>query len=611
MQSVINILPENLANKIAAGEVVQRPESVVKELLENSIDAGATEISLIIKSAGKLFIQVSDNGAGMSEEDVEKAFLRHATSKISHYEDLENIRTLGFRGEALASIAAVAQVEVKTRREEDEAATLLLIEGSVIKEKSKTAQTRGTTITVKNLFFNTPARLQFLKSNNTEFKHIYDTVQRTALSYPEIAIDFTSDEDSILSLESETLVERLQMLFGDRHFAMLIPVNETTDLLSVHGYIGKPDFARKSKVDQYLFLNNRFIINRAINHAVYSGYEHLVEKGNFPFFVLFIDIDPRKVDINVHPSKMEVKFSDEQSIYRFVMSVIRKALGQNNVVPSVEFQTNRAFTEFSPLRHTAQPRLDEITGSRSSFPAPSLEFTAAGQSNVDELPFNLTNTLDKIFSTVLSSDQEKLPPAEQNKQDELELYEGQPIWQLHNKYIFIQTAAGVMIIDQHVAHERILYERALQRLHNALPASQQLLFPHTLELHSGDYTLLKEVLPFLTSIGFEIKPFGKNTFVLEGVPPEVKSGTETGILQDILDEFKNNQLRVKLDARDNIAKSFSCKAAIKAGEKLNDIEMRSLINQLFAAKMPYVCPHGRPVIIKISLLELDRRFFRT
>ncbi|MFA6542069.1 MAG: DNA mismatch repair endonuclease MutL, partial [Bacteroidota bacterium] len=297
MSSIINILPEHLANKIAAGEVVQRPDSVVKELLENAIDAGASSISINIKNAGKQLIQIVDNGKGMSDEDAEKSFFRHATSKISSYEDLENIRTLGFRGEALASIAAVAQVELKTRREEDQTAILVRIEGSEIKEKSSVAHQRGTTISVKNLFFNTPARRQFLKSNNTEFKHIYDTIQRLALSQPEIALEFTSDEDTILALPSQTLDDRLKSLFGDRLFSTLIPVGETTDLLSLSGFIGKPDFARKSKVEQFIFLNNRFIINRSINHAVFSGYEHLVEKGNFPFFILFLEIDPQKIDV--------------------------------------------------------------------------------------------------------------------------------------------------------------------------------------------------------------------------------------------------------------------------------------------------------------------------
>lgn len=608
MNSIINILPENLANKIAAGEVVQRPESVVKELLENSIDAGATSVSVTIKTAGKTFIQIIDNGKGMSGEDAVKAFYRHATSKISSYEDLENIRTLGFRGEALASIAAVAHVELKTRREEDQAGTFVRIDGGDIKEQSKSAHQRGTSITVKNLFFNTPARRNFLKSNNTEFKHIYDTVQRLALSKPEIALEFTSDDDTILALPSQKLEDRLKSLFGDRQFATLIPVREETELLTVHGFLGKPDFARKSKVDQFIFLNKRFIISRSINHAVFSGYEHLVEKGNFPFFLLYVELDPRKVDVNVHPSKMEVKFADEQSVYRVVSAVVRKALGGSDLVPTVEFQNQPS--DFSSLRHTAIPRFypSNIPSQPSSFSRPE---TAAP---TEDLPFDLSLKLDQIFSqTQPTTEQSALPAGRQFQHvpREEEGKESKAIWQLHNKYILTQIRSGLMIIDQHVAHERILYEKALERMNNAVPSSQQLLFPQTMQLSSGDFTLVKDLLPFLQTIGFETKVFGKNTIVLEGVPPEVKAGTETTILQDILDEFKNNQLRVKLDARDNVAKSFSCKAAIKAGEKLSEVEMRSLIDQLFGTTMPYVCPHGRPVLIKLSLQELDRRFFRT
>jgi DNA mismatch repair protein MutL len=616
MASIINILPDHLANKIAAGEVVQRPDSVVKELLENSIDADATSIAITIKNAGKSLIQVIDNGKGMSEEDAVKSFYRHATSKISTYDDLENIRTLGFRGEALASIAAVGQVELKTRRAEDLAGTLLRVEGSELVEHTHTSHQVGTTISVKNLFFNTPARRQFLKSNNTEFKHIYDTIQRLALAKPEIALEFVSDDDTILALPSQSLEDRLKSLFGDRHFASLLPLHEETEILSLSGYIGKPDFARKSKVDQFLFLNGRFIINRSINHAVFSGYEHLVEKGNFPFFVLFIDLDPHKVDVNVHPSKMEVKFAEEQNIYRIVISVVRKTLGGNDITPTVEFQ-RPGTDQFSSLRHIAQPRWYGDTP--SAVPSQGTPFGYQEQKRPvpvesEEFTFDLNSKLDQIFANSPGG----APPVPEDTATHFhhgtrdsEAQEGKAIWQLHNKYILTQIRSGLMIIDQHVAHERILYERALTRMNNAVPSSQQLLFPQTIQMQSGDYSLTQDLLPFLSSIGFETKPFGKNTIVLEGVPPEVKAGTEANILQDILDEYKNNQLRVKLDARDNIAKSFSCKAAIKAGERLTEIEMRSLIDQLFATSMPYVCPHGRPVLIKLSLAELDRRFFRT
>jgi DNA mismatch repair protein MutL len=610
LAGTITILPEQLANKIAAGEVVQRPESVVKELIENSIDAGATSISIVIKEGGKSFIQIFDNGSGMNDEDAAIAFDRHATSKIKSYEDLENIRTLGFRGEALASIAAVAHVELKTRRSTDDVGTLVRLEGGELKEHSKASTRPGTTISVRNLFYNTPARRNFLKSNNTEFKHIYDVVQRVALSRPDVAIQFTSDGEDLLDLKSGTIEERLKNLYGERHFETLLPFDEQTELLSVSGFIGKPDFARKSRVDQYLFLNKRPIVNRSINHAIFSGYEHLIEKGNFPFYLVFLDIDPHKVDVNVHPSKMEVKFADEQSIYRFVISIVRKALGSNDLVPSLEVNAAKNFDHsFASLRHAALPQHfagDFGSTEKNIFSSPS--------SNVSQAPAQRDSlNIDKLFSDIPTI---PLPEAGRPQQfahgtRENEAQEGKAIWQLHNKYILSQIRTGLMIVDQHVAHERVLYERALASFENAVPVSQQLLFPHTVQLSPGDFALAKELIPHLQAIGFELKLFGKNTIVLEGVPTDVKAGAEGSILQDILDEFKNNQHRVKLEARDNVAKSFSCKAAIKAGDKLSEVEMRVLIDQLFATSMPYVCPHGRPVVVKISIGELDRRFMRT
>jgi DNA mismatch repair protein MutL len=546
----------------------------------------------------------------MNDEDAAIAFGRHATSKIKSYEDLENIRTLGFRGEALASIAAVAHVELKTRRSTDDVGTLVRLEGGELKEHSKTSTQPGTTISVRNLFYNTPARRNFLKSNNTEFKHIYDVVQRVALSRPDIAIQFTSDGEDLLDLKSGTIEERLKNLYGERHFETLLPFDEQTELLSVSGFIGKPDFARKSRVDQYLFLNKRPIVNRSINHAIFSGYEHLIEKGNFPFYLVFLDIDPHKVDVNVHPSKMEVKFADEQSIYRFIISIVRKALGSNDLVPSLEVNAAKNFDHsFASLRHAALPQ--HFTG---DFGSPEKSIFSSPSSNVSQAPAQRDPlNIDKLFSDIPTI---PLPEAGRPQQfahgtRENEAQEGKAIWQLHNKYILSQIRTGLMIVDQHVAHERVLYERALASFENAVPVSQQLLFPHTVQLSPGDFALAKELIPHLQAIGFELKLFGKNTIVLEGVPTDVKAGTEGSILQDILDEFKNNQHRVKLDARDNVAKSFSCKAAIKAGDKLSEVEMRVLIDQLFATSMPYVCPHGRPVVVKISIGELDRRFMRT
>ncbi len=612
MAATINILPEHLANKIAAGEVVQRPESVVKELLENCIDAHASAIRIIIKDGGKSFIQIIDDGIGMGEEDASRAFLRHATSKISSYEDLEHIQTLGFRGEALASIASVAHVELKTRNGSDEAGTLLRIEGGEVKEQGKTGIPQGTTITVKNLFFSTPARRHFMKSNNTEFKHVYDVVQRIALSHPEVAIQLISDDENLLDVKASPIEERVKDLYGERFFETLVPVREQTEILSLSGYVGKPEFARKSKVDQLFFLNGRYIVSRSLNHAVFSGYEHLVEKGNFPFYLLFIELDPEKVDVNVHPSKMEVKFADEQAIYRIIMAVVRKTLGMNDLVPSLNVNQGAGDSRNATLQHAAIPRFfsPQANTIGSSF---TPEQTLPPQPSSDNFPFDF----EKLFSAQPSARDDHTTAPELKPQQfahgtrEGEIIEGKAIWQLHNKYILSQIRTGLMIIDQHVAHERVLYERALANFENAVPSSQQLLFPHTIQLSPGDYALASEILSPLQSLGFELKLFGKNTVVLEGVPTDVKAGSESTILQDILDEFKNNQHRVKLEARDNVAKSFACKAAVKAGDPLTEVEMRVLIDQLFATAMPYVCPHGRPVLVKVSLTELDRRFMRT
>ncbi len=607
MSSIIHILPEHLANKIAAGEVVQRPESVIKELLENSLDANATSISIHIKEGGKTLIHITDNGKGMSEEDAVLAFHRHATSKISSYEDLENIHTFGFRGEALASIASVSQVELKTRREEDSVGTLIRIDGGKIIEQEKIGTPVGTSITIKNLFYNTPARRHFLKSNATEFKHIYDCVQRTALSHPERAFEFISNDDTIINVEQNTLEERLKNIFGERHFETLIPINEKTELLSVSGYIGKPDFARKSKVDQYLFLNNRFIVNRSINHAIFSGYEHLVEKGNFPFFLLMLEIDPRKVDVNVHPSKLEVKFSDEQNIYRVVMAAIRKTLSVNDVVPSLQMNESETPSTAS-LQHSSLPRFFSKNVGMDENSFPKKNYTENVYSPIKNFPFTesvVKKSQENIFPSQTTSQQTENVSAENLPQSTKKL------WQIHNKYIFTLTENGVMIVDQHAAHERILYEKALSDFEKAKPTTQQLLFSQTLEFTPGDFVLVQQLLPELQLLGFEIKIFGKNTVMLEGVPPDVKAGSENKIVQDIIDEFKTNQNKLKLDARDNVAKSFACKAAIKTGDVLTEKKMSALLEQLFSAKTPSVCPHGRPVVVKIPLAELDKRFMRT
>ncbi len=612
----IKILPEQIANKIAAGEVVQRPGSVVKELIENSIDAGATKIELIVKKAGKNLVQVVDDGIGMSEEDLLLSVQKHATSKIYAYEDLEAIKTLGFRGEALSSISAVSQVEIRTETRDDEIGTSIKFDetGNLVKDKGSFS--KGTSVTVKNLFFNTPARRKFLKTDATELKHIIDTFNKNALSHPSIHFKLFNADELLYDYEAGELEERIKQVFADNMLDALLPVNEKTDYLSVIGFIGKPALLKKSKGDQYLFLNSRYIINKQINHAVFSGFEHILEKGDYPFFILFLEIDPQKIDVNIHPSKLEAKFDDEKDVYNFVLAVVRKSLGTHDIVPSMIFNDEELSEEKLMLN-----KFDPV--SKNDFSDRPFK-----RNYKPDVPRFSDEDIDKIFGSITddvitrSPGQTLQPPfqKEENREVYHTLAESKTetgseefpfIIQLHNKYILAQIKSGLMIIDQHVAHERILYEKALNRLDADIPFSQQLLFSKKIELDPARFELLKELQSHLNKLGFELKFSGKKYVVIEGVPDDVKRGIEEKVLLEILEEYTNNQSEKDYKEKDNIAKSYSCKTAVKAGDKLNEKEMRLLIDQLFATSMPYVCPHGRPIVVKISLNEFDRRFGRT
>lgn len=600
----IQVLPENIASKIAAGEVVQRPESVVKELLENSIDSGADSITLIIKEAGKSLVQVIDNGSGMTKEDARLAFHRHSTSKIRELADLDNILTLGFRGEALYSIAAVSRVELKTRTELDELGQQLIFEGGEFIEVSLVNSERGTNISVKNLFFNIPARRNFLKTNATEFKHVHDSFQRLSLCYCDKRFSFIDDDKLVYDLQPSSLEKRIQFYFGESQLESVIPVNFVSDLVEISGYIGAPHFAKRNKGEQFIFLNERYISNRSISHAVYRGYENILEKGEYPFFILFIKIDPTKIDINVHPSKLEVKFENEQLIYSSILTAVKEALTSKDVSPSLELSSNELFTEKTRFK---RPAID-----KNSFIAKEIYPAGSERKKTKQVPERInhfhnsdidiieqTNTLIKAFSVDDASitEESALP--------------SRVVWQLHNKYILTPIKNGLMLIDQHVAHERILYEKALQSIESNLPFSQQLLFPHTIELTRPDFELVMELKDLLLRIGFEIKEFGKLAVIMQGIPQDIKSGKEKEILLEILELYREYESTGLIDEKDKLAKSFACKSAIKAGDILSEKEMLSLIDNLFSTQVPYVCPHGRPVFIKLSIDELDRRFGRT
>ncbi len=640
----IKVLPENIASKIAAGEVIQRPESAVKELMENSIDAGATEVELVVKNAGRTLIRVIDNGEGMAEEDAIISIMKHATSKIKEESDLDAITTLGFRGEALSSMVAVSQFEMKTGTSTSQLSTVIRIDDSKTIMKDQGGYFKGTDISVKNLFYNTPARRNFLKSDSTELRHVIDVFQRLAISRPDVTFRFFSDEAKVHDYTSGTLEERLVQVFGERVRNNTIFVEEKTDYISMSGFLGKPALVKKAKGDQYLFLNGRFVSSKQVNFAVFNAYENFLEKGDYPFFVLFLEIDPTKVDVNVHPSKLEVRFDEDKDIYNFTSAVVRKGLAEFDLVPSLTF-TSRTLENHDGLGFDNYSR----TGRRDFSDRPGTSTGSFGGrqqsgyqqgSGPQKRPVLNDSDIDLIFGALSKNIErgpqdenistpfdEATPPVAVNEQRREEAYtpkifetfpaettetDSTPfIIQLHNKYILCQIKTGLMIIDQHVAHERILYEMAKKQMTQGMPLYQTLLFPKVVSTDPARVMLVKELQDYLQRLGFIVKPLSRTDVVIECVPPQIKDGEEEKIFLEILDQYVEFREEKILDSTENMAKSFSCKAAIKAGERLSQEEMRRLIDELFATENPYVCPHGRPVVLKISLDEFDRRFGRT
>ena len=616
MSDIIQLLPDAVANQIAAGEVVQRPASAVKELVENAIDSGADKIQLLLKDAGKALIQVIDNGCGMSMTDARMCFERHATSKIRKAEDLFAIRTMGFRGEAMASIAAIAQVEMKTRRYEDELGTCIVIEGSEVISQEATGTSAGTSIAVKNLFYNTPARRNFLKSNPVELRHIIDEFQRVALAHPEIFFTMHHDGQEVYHLPASQLKQRIVHLFGNNYNQRLVPVEEDTTIINLRGFVGKPEFARRTRGEQFFFVNNRFIRDNYLNHAVMTAFEELLPDDTYPFYVLFIDIDPSKIDINVHPTKTEIKYQDERAIYAIIRSAVKRSLGRYNITPSLDFDQENSIEHLI----TAKP-LEEITPPGITFNPNFNPFDTVAKPAQRENSYQNSNnpykggmtqnweTLYEISKQVPQQQQEMLPDDsfEVNNQAVSKPSERQ-LFQIHNRYILSQIKSGFMLISQQAAHERILYERFLQQLQNHSGVSQQSLFPQTLTLNGSDFTLLKELLPDIKALGFDIREFGKNTVVVDGIPADLNASSEHQLLEHLLEGFKNNMAILKLDKRDTLARTLARNAATKAGTKLTLEEMNLLIDQLFACQMPNIALNGKPVISTFTLNELMERF---
>ncbi|HEX9653971.1 MAG TPA: DNA mismatch repair endonuclease MutL [bacterium] len=591
LSSKIKILPEDLTNKIAAGEVVDRPASVVKELVENAIDAGATEITTIIKDGGKALIQVVDNGSGMHQSDLMLAFQRHATSKIFTYEDLVDIHTLGFRGEALASIASVAHVEGKSVLPGESSGHLLRIEGGVMHGMEATAGQPGTSIAVKHLFYNTPARRKFLRANSTEYRQILTVLNRFFLAFPDIQFTLVNEGELVLELKPQAHDERVAAVLGQRVQKNLIPIaNEGP--IQISGFTGNQDTMRSSRGDQYLFFNRRYFSNKSLNYAAVSAYGDILPRGYFPVYIIFLSMPPEQADVNVHPTKMEIKFANEALVFSTVRGAIKRALTTNAVVP--ELSSDKKMPGLvMPAATGSDPRQNRFDFRSGRPPLTTTE------------PVNITGQAGPPPNHEDAPAEFRNASAPRSK----EIYERINVWQIHNKYIVSQIKSGLIIIDQHVAHERILYEQALDNFERRKPASQQLLFPQVVELSAEDYSLLLDIVPFLERIGFIVNAFGKNTVVVEGVPSGLRIRDDERILLDILDQFKREK-KESIDIRDNVAKSFACHSAIKAGEPLSLESMNSLIDQLFVTREPYFCPHGRPVIITLSLDELDRRFRR-
>ena len=609
MPDIIQLLPDNIANQIAAGEVIQRPASAVKELLENAVDAGATEIKLIINDAGKALIQVIDNGKGMSETDARMAFERHATSKISHIDDLFRIKTMGFRGEALASIAAVAQVELKTKRAEDDAGICLEIENSIVQRQEPVAAATGTSIAMKNLFFNVPARRNFLKSNPSELRHIMDEFIRVSMAFPEVFFSLTSNGQEVFHLERGTLKQRIVQILGNSYNAKLVSVLEKTDYLDISGFVGKPETAKKTRGDQYFFVNNRFIKSAYLNHAVMSAFAEMIPKDSFPMYALFIDLDPAQVDINVHPTKQEIKFEDEKIVYAFVQSAVKHALAQFSITPTLDFELDAGIQHLDAVNKPVTEQHRSSASSSSLFQT----FTQKNKAHFIEKRSELEHWKDfyekPAADHTFVQHQPTIPSIEKALISEQPAEDCKPV-QLHNSYIIVQNEKGYLVINQQNAHERILYERYSSAVEGKAIATQQSLFPATIDLAPADAVLLGELIPDLQLLGYRLEPFGSGTFVIQGTPADVEQANERMAIEKMIEQYKHFSNDLKFSKREKLLRSLSLQRSVKAGTSLTEQEMASLVNDLFACAIPNATPTGKPTYMSFKKDEMDKMFGR-
>ncbi len=614
MTDIIRLLPDSVANQIAAGEVVQRPASAVKELLENTIDSGATDVKLVIRESGKMLIQVSDNGCGMSERDARMCFERHATSKIQKADDLLAIRTLGFRGEALASIASIAQVELKTKRHEDEIGTSILIEGTEFKGQSPVSCQNGTIVSVKNLFFNVPARRNFLKSNTLELKYIIEEFFRVALVHPDVAFTFYNQDKTLFQLPVGNLRQRIVSLYGSSYGQRLIPVEQETALVNISGFIGKPEFAKKTRGEQYFFANGRFIKSAYLHHAVDGAFKELIPDDSVPSYFIYMEVDPQTIDVNIHPTKTEINFQDIKSIYAILHAAVKQSIGKFNLSPSLDFDVEQSMNlpplpENYPIRQpviTVNPDynpFEKKTQPQTSFtfpqkPSPSIqgwrELYETQRPPADLLEFQGSDPGSS------GSSQEEFP-------GETTTTRKNGV-QVRNSFITTSTQSGIVIIDQQHAHERVLYEKFLEKKQMDTAPGQHQLIPQTITLSPDDAQFFNEWKSYFEQLGFEINDFGKGSFVIHAIPVNLEATDIRMFIESVLESLKSPGQENKMDQGQLLAKTMAKKLSVKRGKKLHQEEIDSLIENLFACKVPGVSPDGKPTMLVISYDELNTKF---
>ena len=601
MKDIIQLLPDNIANQIAAGEVVQRPSSVVKELMENSIDAGSTDIQVIVKDAGKSLIKVIDNGKGMSETDARLSFERHATSKLRKADDLFAIKTKGFRGEALASIAAIAQVEMRTKRPEDELGHYLVVEDSIVKKQELASMPTGTSIAVKNIFYNVPARRNFLKSNPVEMRHILEEFQRIAIAHANISFSIFQNNTEVYTLTPAKLSQRIVQLFGKSHQQQLVSCLEETTLMKISGYVGKPQNARKTRGEQHFFVNNRFIKSNYLNHAVMSAYEGLLPEKHYPFYALFIEIDPSHVDVNVHPTKIEVKFDDERTIYGIIRAAVKQALGTHNITPSLDFDSDVNFEAIIkvPKNTGVLTREEREYGQMKS---PSLrkdqieQWERLYQTSLDESKIDLQGELPSRTMGSAVNRREQIPGVRRYTV------------QVLRRYIVSPVRSGMMVVDYKAASERIFFEQYLQCLEQKSGASQQLLFPQTISMNPADFALVMELKEEISSLGFAFEQFGKSDLVVQGVPLDAASRDVQSLFEGLLEQIKNSSKDPGIDHKQQLAKTMAGKIASIPDHNLEPEEMESLIDRLFGCDNPNYAPGGRRTHVILESNEIENLF---